>query len=149
MLTEVAKKEKAAKKKDYYKVMNLDKECSVSMIRKAYKILALRWHPDKNTQNEATSEIATKKFKEITEAYEVLSDPKKRQMFDQGVDPNDPESGGFSSGGGFGGNPNDIFNMFFQGGGGGSPFDSFGGQGGQQGGHSQGGSSRTFTFKFG
>ena len=137
--------------------MDLEKDCSVSMIRKAYKILALRWHPDKNTQNEATKEIAEKKFKEITEAYEVLSDPKKRQMFDQGIDPNDPESGGFHSGGGFGGNPNDIFNMFFQGGGGqqddfggGSPFGSFFPGGGQQGGgRSQGGSSRTFTFKFG
>jgi DnaJ-class molecular chaperone len=145
--------EKLAKKKDYYKVLGLDKTANENQIRKAYKVLALKWHPDKNNQSESQKELADKKFKEISEAYDVLSDPKKKQMFDNGMDPNDPESGGgFSSGGGV--NPHDIFSMFF--GGGGSPFGDDDGFGGghpfshfSTGGNSSKGGARTFTFKFG
>ena len=70
--------EKQAKKKDYYKVLGLTKDASDSQIRKAYKVLALKWHPDKNSQTETQKEQANKKFKEISEAYDVLSDPKKK-----------------------------------------------------------------------
>lgn len=157
-LEDAKKKEKAAKKKDYYKVLELDRGASESQIRKAYKLLALKWHPDKNNESETQKALAEKKFKEINEAYEVLSDPKKKQMFDNGIDPNDQESGGFSSGGH---NPHDIFNMFFGGGGGGFAGDDDGFGGGfpggspfgsfftQSGGGGRGGSrGQTFTFSF-
>lgn len=145
---EAAKKEKEAKKKDYYKILGLSKDAGENDIRKAYKKLAVKWHPDKNTESEEKRAVAEKTFKDINEAYAVLSDPKKRQMFDSGVDPNDPESGGH----GFGNaDVHDVFNMFFQGGngfGGGDDFPGFfsfgGGSGGQR---TRGG--QTFTFKFG
>lgn len=156
-LEEAKKKEKEAKKKDYYKVLELEKGANENQIRKAYKLLALKWHPDKNRQNDAQREMAEKKFKEINEAYEVLSDPKKKQMFDNGMDPNDQESGGFSSGG----NPHDIFNMFFGGGhgheddgfdsfgggGGGHPFSQFFSSSGGRGGNKGGFQTFTFTYK--
>lgn len=145
-LEDAKKKEKDAKKKDYYKVLELDKTANESQIRKAYKLLALKWHPDKNTQSEAQRDQAERKFKEVNEAYEVLSDPKKKQMFDNGIDPNDQESGGFSHGG----NPQDIFNMFFGGSqcqddgfGGGNPFTGGRSSRGNKGGFK----SYTFTYK--
>jgi len=63
---------------DYYNVLNVDKSASQEEIKKAYRKLALKWHPDKND-----SDQAEEKFKEINEAYEVLSDPKKKQAYDQ------------------------------------------------------------------
>ena len=64
--------------KDYYKSLGLSRGASEEDIKKAYKKMALKFHPDKNK-----SPGAEEKFKEIAEAYEVLSDPKKRQVFDQ------------------------------------------------------------------
>lgn len=65
---------------DYYAVLEVNKSSSGDEIKKAYRRLALKWHPDKNPNEQ---ELATKKFKEISEAYEVLSDDKKRRMYDQ------------------------------------------------------------------
>jgi len=65
---------------DYYKTLEVQRGSSTSDIRKAYRRLALKWHPDKNPENQ---EEANRKFKEISEAYEVLSDEKKRRMYDQ------------------------------------------------------------------
>lgn len=62
---------------DYYKVLEITKTAPSGDIKKAYRRLALKWHPDKNPDNE---DEATKKFKEISEAYEVLSDEKKRKV---------------------------------------------------------------------
>ena len=64
--------------KDYYKSLGLSRGASEEDIKKAYKKMALKFHPDKNK-----TPGAEEKFKEIAEAYEVLSDPKKRQVFDQ------------------------------------------------------------------
>ncbi|KAL1462597.1 hypothetical protein WDU94_014421 [Cyamophila willieti] len=64
---------------DYYKVLGVDKQSSTGDIKKAYRKLALKWHPDKNPDNQTES---NKKFKEISEAYEVLSDESKRKIFD-------------------------------------------------------------------
>ncbi|XP_076250581.1 dnaJ heat shock protein family (Hsp40) member B6 mrj isoform X2 [Rhynchophorus ferrugineus] len=64
---------------DYYRVLEVPKSATTVDIKKAYRKLALKWHPDKNPDN---LEEATKKFKEISEAYEVLSDDKKRRMYD-------------------------------------------------------------------
>ena len=81
-------------KKDYYEVLGVKKEATADEIRKAYKKLAIKWHPDKNPDNK---EEAENKFKEISEAYSVLSDPEKRKEYDlkgndinfQGFDFND------------------------------------------------------------
>ena len=63
---------------DYYQILGVDKEASVDEIKKAYRKLAVKWHPDKNPNNKAAEE----KFKKISEAYAVLSDPQKRQQYD-------------------------------------------------------------------
>ncbi|XP_026463310.1 dnaJ homolog subfamily B member 6-like [Ctenocephalides felis] len=65
---------------DYYRVLEVTRGASTAEIKKAYRKLALKWHPDKNPDN---SEEANRKFKEISEAYEVLSDDKKRRVYDQ------------------------------------------------------------------
>lgn len=64
---------------DYYQVLGVDKKASADDIKKAYRKLALKWHPDKNPNNKAAEE----KFKKISEAYAVLSDTEKRQQYDQ------------------------------------------------------------------
>ena len=61
--------------KDYYKILDIDKKADKTTIKEAYKKLALKYHPDKNKENK---EAAEEKFKEISEAYEVLSDEKKK-----------------------------------------------------------------------
>ena len=66
-------------KKDYYEVLGVKKEATADEIRKAYKKLAIKWHPDKNPDNK---EEAENKFKEISEAYSVLSDPEKKKEYD-------------------------------------------------------------------
>lgn len=65
---------------DYYRILEVTKASSTAEIKKAYRRLALKWHPDKNPDN---PDEANKKFKEISEAYEVLSDEKKRRVYDQ------------------------------------------------------------------
>ncbi|KAF9647989.1 DnaJ-domain-containing protein [Thelephora ganbajun] len=96
---------------DYYKLLGVDRNASEDEIKKAYKKMALKWHPDRN----AGSESASKKFKEISEAFEVLSDKQKRTIYDQlgeeglkgGGGGPPPGASGFSSfpGGSFGGFP--------------------------------------------
>lgn len=102
-------------KRDYYDVLGVSKDSDDKTIKKAYKRLAMKHHPDRNTDNK---EAAETKFKEIQEAYAVLSDGQKRQTYDQfGHDAvNGNAAGGgnpFGGGAGFG----DIFNDFFGGGG--------------------------------
>lgn len=117
-------------KRDYYEVLEVSRSASVDEIKKAYRKLAIKYHPDRNP-GDAEAEA---KFKEAAEAYDVLHDPQKRQQYDQfGFD---TPSGGFGGGSPFGGaggfSMDDIFSMFgdvFGGHGGG--FGGFGG-GGQQ-----------------
>ena len=66
--------------KDLYKVLGLSKSASEKDITKAYRKLAMKYHPDKNPEDR---DAAAEKFKKISEAYEVLSDPKKKQQYDQ------------------------------------------------------------------
>lgn len=104
-------------KEDFYKVLGVDRNASKSDIKKKYFELAKKYHPDVNKDP-----AAEKKFKEISEAYEVLEDEKKRELYDNyghaGVDPNNnPGAGPFGGFGGFHGqqvqvDPEEIFEMF-------------------------------------
>ena len=102
--------------KDYYKILNVSKTATENEIKKSYKKLAIKWHPDKNPNNKEESE---KNFKEVSEAYQVLSDPEKRKIYDQFG-----EEG--LSGGGMNTdfNPFDMFQNFFGTGSGGHGFHS-------------------------
>ena len=118
-------------KRDYYEVLGLDKNASEEDIKKAYRKLAIKYHPDKNPGNKEAEE----KFKEAAEAYDVLHDPNKRQQYDQ-FGFSGPAGangfGGFSSGGM---DMDDIFSMFgdiFGGHSGFSGFSGFGGSGRQR-----------------
>ena len=115
-------------KRDYYEVLGVDKNASEEDIKKAYRKIAIKYHPDRNPG----SKEAEEKFKEAAEAYDVLHDPQKRQQYDQfGFDGPMGGFGGFSSGG-F--SMDDIFSMFgdvFGGRGGFSGFSGFGGGGRQ------------------
>jgi DnaJ family protein C protein 7 len=91
LLEEAKKQESKAKKRDYYKILDLTNTANENDIRKAYKKLALKWHPDRNNESEESHKIAEKKFRDISDAYTVLSDPKKKQQYDMGVDPLNPE----------------------------------------------------------
>src|SRR5436190_13452130 len=110
-------------KRDYYEVLGVEREASEEEIKKAYRKLAVKHHPDKNPGDKASEES----FKEIGEAYEALSDPQKRAAYDQyGHAAFDPRTRGGRGGGGFH-DPFDIFREAF-GGGTGSIFDElFGG----------------------
>ncbi|NXT79953.1 DNJB8 protein, partial [Zapornia atra] len=68
---------------DYYKVLGLQRSASQDDVKKSYRKLALKWHPDKNPSNK---EEAEEKFKAVAEAYEVLSDPQKRSLYDRSVE---------------------------------------------------------------
>ena len=137
-LNDANKKAEKARKRDYYAILGIDRNASEHEIKKAYKKMAMKYHPDRNSESEETKKMAEKKFIDVNDAYSVLSDPKKKSMYDQGIDPLNPEEA--SSGGvHFGGDASDILKMFF---GGGSPFGfSTGGSG-----FGDGGGFRTFTF---
>ena len=115
-----------AAKRDYYEVLGVDKNATQEELKKAYRKLAKKYHPDANPNNKKEAEI---KFKEVNEAYENLSDPQKRRMYDQ-FGHNGPQGfgggqGPFGQGGyysyttsDFGdfGDLGDIFSSFFGGG---------------------------------
>ena len=130
-IQDAKKKAKTAARKDYYKILELEKGASEADIKKAYRKQALKWHPDRwSSASEEEKTKAEKNFKDIGEAYAILSDPKKKERYDNGWDINDIEQG--FPGGGFGGgiDPTQIFNMFFGGPGGGGGMGGMGGMGG-------------------
>ena len=110
-----------ADKRDYYEVLGVSKDASADDIKKAYRKMAMKYHPDRNPGDKEAEE----KFKEVGEAYEVLSDADKKARYDQygfaGVDPNFGAGAGGYGGAGFGGfgdfsDLGDIFGDFFGGG---------------------------------
>lgn len=114
-----------ADKRDYYEVLGVDKSATEDELKKAYRKAAKKYHPDLHPGDD----VAEKNFKEVNEAYEVLSNKEKRARYDQfghaGVDPNFGAGGGYGGGfggfeGGFGdfGDLGDIFSSIFGGGGG-------------------------------
>lgn len=115
--------------KDYYKILGLSKTASEDELKKAYRKLALKYHPDKN--KEAGAE---EKFKEVAEAYEILSDPKKKEIYDKYGEEGLKAGAGAGGGGGgsagspgsftytWSGDPNETFKMFF---GSNNPFNMF------------------------
>lgn len=98
-------------KRDYYEILGVDRDASESDIKKAYRRLAMKYHPDRNPDDDAADE----KFKEASEAYEILADADKRAAYDRfghaGVDPQSGMGGGFGAGGA--GSFSDIFSDVF------------------------------------
>ncbi|MEO8581914.1 MAG: J domain-containing protein [Patescibacteria group bacterium] len=118
-----------ASKRDYYEILGVDKKASEADIKAAYRKMALKWHPDRNADNKKGAE---EKFKEINEAYQVLSDKQKKQSYDQfghaafengggGGAAGNPFAGGFRTG---------PFQWSYQSSSDGNPFEGFGGDAG-------------------
>jgi molecular chaperone DnaJ len=126
-------------KRDYYEILGVDKSVSQEELKKAYRKIAIKYHPDKNPNDPSAEE----KFKEAAEAYEVLSNQEKRQRYDRfghsGVN-----GGGFSGGGM---SMDDIFSQFSDIFGGGSPFESFFGGSGRGGTRTRRGSNLRIKLK--
>ncbi len=106
-------------KRDYYEVLGVERGASEAELKKAYRRLAMKHHPDRNPDDEG----AIEKFKEANEAYEVLADAQKRAAYDQyghaGVDPSMGAGAGGFAGGNFSDIFGDVFGDIFGGGGGG------------------------------
>jgi molecular chaperone DnaJ len=124
--------------RDYYEILEVSRTETADGIKKSYRRLAIKYHPDKNPGDKAAEE----KFKELGHAYEVLSDPQKRAAYDQyGHEAFDPRARARGGGGGAGGgfhDPFDIFREVFGGAGGGSIFESMFGGGGDPSGPQRG-----------
>lgn len=127
-------------KRDYYEVLGLNQNADASAVKKAYRKLAKKYHPDTNTGNQ----LAEQKFKEITEAYSILSDPEKKKMYDQ-FGP-----AAFEQGAGAGGFEGDICKDIFRGrGDSGFWREGFGGGGFYRNGFDWNGFGSSYGRKFG
>lgn len=102
---------KKSKRKNYYKILEVNKDADTATIKRTYRKLALMHHPDKNNETPEAHKAAEAKFKDIQEAYDVLSDDTKRMKYDRGDDLEEMMGGGPD--------PSEMFQHFFRGGGGG------------------------------
>ena len=126
--------------RDYYEILGVSKNATPEELKKAYRKLALEWHPDRNK-----AANAAEKFKEINKAYEVLGDPKKKEVYNQyGEAAFSPGSGGFGGGGQTG--QYGPFTYTYRTTGGGNPFEGFSAQGGPASGWDFGGFSDPFEI---
>ena len=134
--------------KDYYSILGVSRNATDEELKKAYRKLALKWHPDRNKDNKKEAE---EKFKDISQAYEILSDKEKRKIYDQfgeeglqsGMDPNGGGMGGMGGMGGFSYDPRDLFSQFFGTSDAQQAFNQYGGD------ESFGGMPRGVHFSFG
>lgn len=134
-----------ADKRDYYEVLGVSRDATADDLKKAYRKLAVKYHPDKNPDDKSAEE----KFKEVSEAYDVLSDEQKRAAYDRyGHAAFAGGMGGPGAGGGGGGfhDPFDIFREVF--GGGGGVFETFFGGGGGGGQRRRGGAQRGSDLRY-
>ncbi len=127
-------------KRDYYEILGLSRNATPEELKKAYRKTAIKYHPDKNPDNPEAEDL----FKEAAEAYEVLSDPQKRERYDRFGHQGVGGSGGF---GGGSMNMDDIFSQFGDIFGGGSAFESFFGGGGGRGTRQRRGSNLRIKLK--
>jgi len=118
---------KQSKEKNYYKILGVPRNAQLKEIKKSYRELALKWHPDKNTDNK---EEAEKMFQDISEAYEVLSDKEMRAKYDRGEEVFENQGGG--GGQRHHADPNMFFQQHFRHGGGGGGGQRHHGGGGQR-----------------
>lgn len=131
---------KKSKRKNYYKILGVSKDATDSEIKKGFRKMAMKWHPDKfASASEKEQKAAEEKFKEIGEAYEVLKDPKMKKRYDAGADLDEIKQGMSSH---FPGGHVDISQIF-------DLLGGMGGMGGMPGGFSHGGGGNSFTFRFG
>lgn len=92
LLDDIIREEKKCNRRDFYKILELNKNASKEEIKKAYRRLAQIWHPDKNNKSEEQKKYAEKMFKDLNEAKNILSDDRKRTIYDSGAHPDDPYS---------------------------------------------------------
>lgn len=126
--------------KDYYSILGVSRDATPQQLKSAYRKLAMKWHPDKNPDNQAEAQA---KFQEVSEAYDVLSDPKKKQIYDQFGEDGLKGAGSGFPGGGYSfnaGNAEEIFRNLF--GGDGDIFSNIFGSG-------MSGGMPGFSFNFG
>ena len=141
-LQQVKRQCKAAKRKDYYKILGVSKDATEDEIKKGFKKSAMKWHPDRfAASDEKERAKAEAKFKEIGEAYEVLKDARMKQKYDQGYDLDEIKNGSAAFGHGGGVDISSIFDLL------GGMHGGMGGMGGMGGGHP--GQRGGFTFRFG
>ncbi len=136
-----------ADKRDYYEVLGVARDVAADDLKKAYRKLAVKFHPDKNPGDKSSED----KFKEVGEAYDVLSDEQKRAAYDRyGHAAFAGGMGGPSAGGGGGfHDPFDVFREVFSGGGGGGMFEQFFGGSGGNGGRRRDGPQRGSDLRYG
>ncbi|XP_065834556.1 dnaJ homolog subfamily C member 7-like [Oscarella lobularis] len=137
-LRDAKKRLKLSKRKDYYKILNVSKSATDDEIKRSYKKLAMKYHPDRHSSGTPEDrEEAERMFKEVGQAYSVLSDRRKKARYDNGEDLDEMD--------GFGFDPTSVFQQFFAGGGGGF----FGGGGPGRGFSFGGGPGSSYEFSFG
>lgn len=143
-----------AKRKDFYKILGVERNATEADLKKAYKVQAIKWHPDKWAHcTDAEKLTAEERFKDVGEAFGILSDANKRRAYDSGQMDNEAEYNAGGRGGGMGGGMDmgneDMMQMFnmMMGGGGGSPFFMGGmGGGGGRGARGRRGGGPAFQF---